>query len=151
MEKVVIEEIYDSKDTFDILSEFSDRLVSLQKGKEYIEKMSLKFSEYATVLALYQDDDIAAFSAFYRNDHETKKAFLSMIAVSKKYEGKGYGKKMLNEIEHICIKSGMTELVLEVNKNNFHALRFYENNGFVFLNKETENSLFMKKMLLMEE
>lgn len=151
MEKVIIKEVYNPKDIFNILSKFTDMLGSLQKGEDYIEKMSLKFSEYATVLAMYYGDNLIAFSSFYCNDQESKQAFLSMIAVSRGFEGKGYGRTMLKVVEQNCIKSGMTALVLEVNKNNSNAINFYEKNGFVFLSRETDNSFFMKKMLLMEE
>ena len=55
MEKAIIEKIKKPKDIQAVLCKFSDRLGSLQAGAEYIEKMSLKYSDYATVLAMYQD------------------------------------------------------------------------------------------------
>lgn len=147
----MIDFLNDTDKIKNVLQEFSGRLASLQRGEAYIESMAQKFKENAVFLRVSENNETVAFSAFYCNDQETKNAFLSMIAVSEKYEGKGYGKMILSEVEYRCMQSGMTSLILEVNKKNLHAVKFYEKNGFVFLNRETDKSFFMRKMLVMEE
>ena len=95
-------------------------------GIAQVHNLILKFS-----------DDI-----FNKNDIVNKKAFLSMIIVGRKFQGSGFGQKLLDYVIHDSRKSGMQILSLEVNKSNCTALKFYGKNGFVN-EDENDSSFFM--------
>jgi len=55
--------------------------------------------------------------------------FLEKIYLLKRYTGKGYGQKILEQIESLSIKQGMKTLWLATMKKGF-PLRFYQKYGF---------------------
>lgn len=130
-----------------VLQDFSSRLPVLESGDEYIALMSEKFEKYSVFIIIKEMQNVVGFAAFYCNDLLTKRAFLSMIAVNEQYDGKGYGKLLINEVLKICRNKKMNELELEVNKSNIHAIEFYKRNGFSYIEKQTENSYFMSRSL----
>ena len=48
---------------------------------EYIEKRTLKFTNYANVYAIYENKYIG-FAAVYMNDNENKIAYISSIGIN---------------------------------------------------------------------
>lgn len=52
------------------------------------------------------------------------------IAVKKEFQGKGYGKMLMENFISICKNSGVNTIFLEVNSINKKAISFYLNAGF---------------------
>ena len=52
-----------------------------------LQKLSNKFSNYATVLVAEIDEEIVGFCSFYDNDTISLTAFLSMIVVKNGFQG----------------------------------------------------------------
>lgn len=71
---------------------------SIVQNDVFLIEISKKFSKYAEFYCLKQENEPIGFIAFYDNNQETKTAFLSMIIVSKEYQGKGVGKYLLNNV-----------------------------------------------------
>ena len=46
------------------------------------------------------------------------------------HRAKGFGQKVLNEIEKFYLAKGMNEIKLVVNRENFKSINFYFKNGF---------------------
>ena len=67
----------------------------------------------------------------------------------KKYWGKGYGAKIINEMISIAEEKKISNLYLKVTKNNVRAIKLYLNMGFL-INEDlsTNNILYMTKVLL---
>lgn len=59
-----------------------------------------------------------------------EQAQLTNLAVNKSFQGKGYGKKMLNEGISICQDAGCEIMTLEVRQSNVVAKSLYKSLGF---------------------
>ena len=57
-------------------------------------------------------------------------ADIDNIAVSNKYQGKGYGNKLLNELIEIAKENKVENILLEVRISNNRAINLYKKNGF---------------------
>ena len=53
------------------------------------------------------------------------------LFVSLEYRGPGIGKKLMNEVINICHENKIKALTLEVNVGNKHAVKMYEDLGFI--------------------
>lgn len=89
------------------------------------------------------NDEILGYCAFYANDREGKKAYISLLAVAPRYQKIHIGTKLLNETLMEMRKYGMEQCQLEVRKNNLKAIRFYELNHFLII-EERNNSYLME-------
>lgn len=113
---------------------------------EYIEKRTLKFTNYANVYAIYENKYIG-FAAVYMNDNENKIAYISSIGINEQERSKHFGSELIRYCENESKRNGMCKIQLEVKKNNTIANMFYLKNGYSYLKKESENSFFMEKKL----
>ena len=63
----------------------------------------------------------------YRNEHII---YLGELAICPDYFGKGFGKKMMQEIIAFCKNKGVSRIELSVAVNNEKAIQLYEYVGF---------------------
>ncbi|WP_410510255.1 N-acetyltransferase [Methanosarcina hadiensis] len=80
-------------------------------------------------------DKIAGYCAYYLNPELSfeglrKKSVIYSIAVDKKFQGKGYGRKLLEESIKEMKLNGIYSILLYVNVENTPAIKLYENMGF---------------------
>lgn len=132
-------------DVFLILRTYSHCLESLNNGN--LGELSKKFIRYATTIELTLNGEPIGFSVFYHNDHSTKIAYLSRIAVLPQYTGMGYGTELLQNVMKISKESGMERIRLEVQKNNEPAKRLYTKNGFYDSEESKPGYWFMERLL----
>ncbi|SEK83041.1 Acetyltransferase (GNAT) family protein [Pseudobutyrivibrio ruminis] len=136
----IVNRLKDENEIFKAVSSLKDSLFSRNNiDKDTIKKLSKKYEEKAIVLALVCADIITGICIFYANDFENNIAYLSMLVIDNKEQGKGYASILINEMKRICKKKGMRSLRLEVNKGNSKAIRFYTRKGFI-KDIETEES-----------
>lgn len=83
---------------------------------------------------LESENKIIGISGLYY-DYEDPKDVLWMdyFAVSPKFQRRGYGKKMLNNLEKICEKKKIKMLCVFTDKDG--AINFYKKNGFKIYGK----------------
>lgn len=81
---------------------------------------------------------------FERND--MRPLFVEELAVHPGFQGKGIGRFMLEQLEHLAKLRGCTHLVLEVAENNQNALAFYKKRSF----QKLDAAIFMAKRLAVE-
>lgn len=86
---------------------------------------------------------VLGYCAFYANDSERKNAYISLIAVDPECQKMHIGTKLLSDSFETMRACGMSYCLLEVQKNNQNAIRFYETNHFVMI-EEREKSYLMK-------
>ncbi|EJS75977.1 hypothetical protein ICY_02728 [Bacillus cereus BAG2X1-3] len=72
-------------------------------------------------------------------------ATLSGFAVHPSYQGKGYGKEILNDIVYILLAKGISTIELEVETKNSNALKLYTQCGFEITKKHDYYDLLHKK------
>lgn len=89
------------------------------------------------------NEKVLGYCAFYANDAERKKAYISLIAVAPEYQNMHIGTKLINESFKMMRDYGMKQCILEVRKNNQKAIHFYKTKHFSVL-EERENSYLMK-------
>lgn len=132
---------------YNLLIEFSGIFPHLTEKISDIDDYAQKLSEYAFVYEALNDKECVGILIFYANDKQSKTAYISLIGVKKDKEGNGIGKALLKYCEKISMQAGMCKLKLEVNKENIGAIKFYEKNGFAFIEKNSQNSFYMIKEL----
>ena len=86
-----------------------------------------------STIYIYEADGVTAGFADLWITYE--QAQIANIAVSKKYQGKGYGDALLRHCIQQGIKNGCENLTLEVRVSNDRAIQVYEKNGFITVNK----------------
>lgn len=64
----------------------------------------------------------------YRNSHVV---YLGGLAIDPLFAGKGFGRRMLQEIKEMAIQKGFTRIELTVAVINEKAIRLYEQAGFL--------------------
>jgi len=91
------------------------------------EDMIMKYLSRGELYALY-DDDLKTVSVVTKEDDETRE--IKNIATYEKFQGKGYGKYMINYIiQHY--KSRCKRLLVGTG-DNIKTLSFYQNCGFTY-------------------
>lgn len=93
------------------------------------------------------DNNFIGLFAVYINNSVDKIAYLSSIAVMEGYKGKGYAQQILDYIICTAKSVDMKTLKLEVKKSYPRAIRFYEKNGFIKSDDETDSTFYMIKKL----
>lgn len=66
----------------------------------------------------------------YFEKRDMRPLFVEEIAVHPKYQGRGVGQFMLDQLQHFARVRGCTHLVLEVAENNEKALSWYRRRNF---------------------
>lgn len=105
----------------------------------YVEKII----KNANIISYYKEGELIAFIAFYMNNNEEKKAFLTMLAVDTKFHSQGLGKMLLENSISVLKKNNYKIYELEVDKKNTKAKALYEKFGFVTV-EEKDLKYFMR-------
>lgn len=94
--------------------------------------MSKKFGDNAEFI-IAEDNDVGCLgcAAYYRNNLETRVAFLSIIVTKQGFENKGIGSLLLNAVENDCLQHGFITIQLEVSSGNDVAIRFYAKRNYL--------------------
>ena len=82
------------------------------------------------IYLLIENNEIIGSVACYGNE-------IDDLIVNKKYQNKGYGKKLLLWAMNLIRKNNNAPITLHVAKWNKNALKLYTNIGFVITNTET--------------
>lgn len=89
---------------------------------------TLDETENESIHILIKDDKGNALAAGRLQINSTEQGQLRSMAVHPDYQGKGLGKKLIQELERIAKSKGMKELILDAREN---AVAFYKANGYV--------------------
>lgn len=115
-----------------------------QALRDYIEKIRT----YGSLYFILDGKIPIALIGFYANNAETKTAYLSCIAVSKKMQGKGLGQLLFSKMCDLATVNGMTKLQLNVVKTNVTTIDFYKrNSAYVVGDGQTDAYWLMEKEL----
>ena len=144
----MIEHIFRYEKILELLNDFTPYFTSLRTGSVNTIDLAKKLHLYGTVIQIRENDKTVGFAAFYHNDTVNNYAYLSLIAISSFFEGKGYGSILLSEVERISLESGMRAIKLQVYKSNSHALAFYIRHGYIVTGNDSDVLLNMMKALL---
>ena len=84
------------------------------------------------VLYLYKEgDETLGMCKLIKQKHRNKHiVYLGGLAIDPNYFGKGFGKKIMQEIIHFCKNKGVLRIELSVAVHNKKAIQLYESLGF---------------------
>ena len=143
MEHITYEFIDDDSEKMRIMCSMESAFIQEDQARHtqaYYEKVC----KNATFLVARDRKEVCGFCAFYDNDMETKCAYITLIAVDSSWQAKGIGRRLvMKTIERAC-QNGMKMIRLEVAKENFPAISFYEKCGFQRW-KDDDNSFLMSR------
>lgn len=128
-EQIVILNIEDREEILKILKSCEEVFSKLIKEMN-TTILYEKICSYAIVLAAIVKKEYAGYIAFYANDKESKRAFITMIGVSLRFQGKGIGTELLKQACAISKAKGMKWIALEVRNKNKKAISIYTKCGF---------------------
>ena len=74
-----------------------------------------------------EDGKAIAFVTLQKYDSLGK---IGLIATHPDFQGKGFGKKLLQKAENYCIKNGIIHLEIPTQKENIQACSFYKKQGY---------------------
>jgi ribosomal-protein-alanine N-acetyltransferase len=123
------------------------------KSQESLIKYSEKFIEVFYVIK--NKEEIAGYCTYYLKPELSlkglkKKSVIYSIAVDKKFRGKGYGRKLIEESMKEMKLNGIYSILLYVNVNNTPAIKLYEKIGFRTI-KETKDVCGQNEMCYTKE
>jgi diamine N-acetyltransferase len=102
----------------------------------YSEDALAKQMEDGQVFVLqFIDSQVVAFASYSMKDSEMNIFKLNKLYLNPDFQGGGYGRKMLEEVESQLINLGVKTLDLNVNRYN-KARFFYEKLGFEIISEE---------------
>ena len=84
-------------------------------------------NEVSELVTLKDDDKLIGYFDIY---YMFENADIGTIAIDKKYQGQGHGKKLLKELIRRCIEKEVEFLHLEVRVDNLKAINLYKSFGF---------------------
>jgi dTDP-4-amino-4,6-dideoxy-D-galactose acyltransferase len=134
-------------------NEFNDEILEilLESGKysrfklderlnPYFEKMYIVWlqksinKEIADItFSIKVDNHIAGFVTLKKKNLQ---ANIGLIGISSKYQNKGLGSKLMNQVFTWCKENGITSCEVVTQKDNAIACKFYEKNKFKQLNEQ---------------
>lgn len=110
--------------------------------KVNINDYALKIHANAITFEVWNNNDLIGLVAAYFNQ-ENLTAFITNVSVLSNYGGQGIAANLLKNCIGYARIQAFLNIALEVNSNNFAAIRLYEKFGFQSLAQKNEN-LIMK-------
>ena len=120
---------------------------SLSERSINLVQYSNKLSDCGKVWCHYDMGKPISIIAGYFNDIVSKTAYLSILVVSKEFQGKKLASSLLAKFEDYAVQCGMNYVKLEVRKNNVIAQNLYKKFGYEVVGNASDTSIYMKKTL----
>lgn len=115
--------------------------------RDNYEEIFDKIDKNAIFIGAYDSSTPIGYAAIYANDVEKKIAYITMIGVATKMQGKRVGRALIKRCFEESKNCGMVAIRLEVLNTNTKAINFYRHHGFEFEKNSTNNSIFFIKKL----
>jgi len=112
--------------------------------KDYVAKLI----KYSDICLCYDQipENITGIIALYANDYLNLISFISIFGVLQEYQGKKIGYNLLLNAIKFAHNKGMKEIILNVHKENYKAIRLYQR--FDFVEKSSSlNKYILSKIL----
>jgi len=98
--------------------------------KTHLSKLLSK-PEFMVFIALKDEEVIAGMTAYTLEQYYNEKplAYIYDLAVLEKYQRKGIGKKLIEEVNNYCRMEGYEEVFVQADKVDDYALDFYRSSS----------------------
>ncbi len=131
---------------YNALLKLSPYMFTPPSGKEWVKKYAQKLFLYAEMYVAQVSGEAVGMIAFYCNDFNSYKAYLTTLVVKDTYREKGVGAGLLAQMIKRCKEQKMNIIGLDVCKINAHAISLYKKYGFEVKNTH-EAYVYMEKIL----
>jgi ribosomal protein S18 acetylase RimI-like enzyme len=105
-----------------------------------------KIFNNALLVEAWKQNDLIGLIAAYFNDIQNDIGFITNVSVVQEYNNQGVAKELLSITKQYATEHHFNKIKLEVHPENEKALRFYSNNNFKIITKES-NSIIMELSL----
>ena len=102
------------------------RFINTTDLQAYLQKLDA----HAEVLSDTDGARCRGFVAYYCNDLQTRRAFITLVLVSPQDRGSGVGRALVSRVLDVCRERGFASCGLEVRADNAAAIALYESLGF---------------------
>ena len=100
-------------------------------GRECYQALFEKLDRNAVMLGIYgMDGKIAGYAAFYANDTDSRRAYMSLFCIRKPMQRKYLGSALMRTCMQEAKSRGMESMRLEVLNRDSGAIEFYRRMGF---------------------
>lgn len=115
-------------------------------GTTFIEDVDVdaylaKLGERAEFLANSSGGRCRGFVAFYANDEQSKRAYITLVLVAPEHRRTGLGRVLVSGVLDIVRRRGFTSCRLEVAKRNAAAHAMYRSLGFRVVEERSHKDL----------
>lgn len=90
-----------------------------------------KLGEHAELVSESEGGRCLGFVAFYCNNLETRRAFITLVVVAPQDRAVGLGRELVSRVLDICRDRGFSTCGLEVRSDNTTAIAMYAGLGFL--------------------
>jgi len=130
---------------------YQENIVKFGIPEEYVRKAFEKLlkavsSGEATLYLALKKKEIIGFAQIIEQDSNV--AELDRLLVFPEHAGKGVGTELLNQVVLDQKKRGAKTIFVKAGKEETHARKFYEKNGFKLVEKTTIDAPWGKKLNL---
>jgi len=122
-----IEQFIELIDIFEEVFEMNNFELPVNKHLESI----LDNEEFLAFVAVYDGEIVGGLTAYILHQYysESPLVYIYDLAVMKKYQRKGIGKKLILGIKDYCKEIGVKEVFVQADEADVHALDFYRSTG----------------------
>lgn len=117
------------------------------KDENKLHAFASKLHDNADFCISRDEGMLVGMIAYYANGQGADFAYIPHVYVSPEYRKMKLFATMLNRVELDVRQKGFTEIRLEVSKDNTIAQSAYSRNGFLPIEIENSDSIFMSKRL----
>lgn len=112
-----------------------------------VTRLAEKIADYGELLTAVADGKNAGMTGYYRNDTQSKTAYITVVVVKPDFRGMGIGLAMIKKVIEDCTDKGFKTIRLEVDKHNQGAIHLYTKLGFINTEEKSENSYYYELTL----
>ena len=134
------------KDFLSFLQEVDNDFVPPLLDRIDVESYFNKVNKFATFIECFHDNNLAGLLIFYGNNRETRKGFVTFIAVKNFYRGQGIAGNLLGMACEVAKRNGMA--VLGIDTNNIIARNCYIKNGFNLIESHRLENTLLERFYL---
>lgn len=130
IQKLSYQHIHAFEELLDVFEEvFEMKNFELPSNKHLQELLDKE--DFFVFVALYEGTIVGGLTAYSLTQYfsESPLVYIYDVAVLKKYQRKGIGKKLLLGITDYCKDMGIEEIIVQADEADEHAIEFYHSTG----------------------
>jgi len=104
--------------------------IFIELTNEQLRKDLEDILNYFPTIVVEENNRVVGYLTYKIKEKHTKKLDVDQLVILEQYRGKGYGKKLMNEIKRIAIEENCDRIELNCWMFNDKALGMYEHIGF---------------------